>query len=179
MAKKTEPILKPLTTQPLDDCAISVVVTHPGKGKAKFQLERIPSHGKNYKAIQVQKNGRMKVRFDAEIPLTTLSFILPPEDASGGFAGIKIWRAGKKEPRCFVLPPDGHWEPIDGVFEVEARYSEPDKATILIVRDNGSVKGKFRYMLGVHRKETGFIDQHDPQIYNTGGTGAGGDDGNG
>lgn len=172
--------MKNLTTEPLDDCAIRVVVTHPG-GEAKFKLKRIPSHGKHSKSITFRANGHMDVGHPRKEPghRFLISFILPPEDSSGGFSGMKIWPVNGNEPEDYILPRHGEVAHIGKAFDLRAHHSPGDgKVTMLTLSDDCSVRGRYHYALGVFqdkKRDKHRIDEHDPQIYNTGDVGEGGD----
>ena len=166
-----------LTTEPLDDCAITVAVTHRGEN-AIFRFKRIPSHGKHSEAVHFRKNGHMEVRHLRNAPghRFSISFILPPQDAGGGFAGMKIWPVNGSEPENYALPRGGKVAHIDKAFDLSALPGK-GKVTMLTLSDDCSVQGRYHYKLGIFRSRNhkDGIDEHDPQIYNTGDVG-GGDD---
>src|SRR5262245_27406560 len=123
-----------MKTEPQEDCAVSVKVTHSGNN-AKFHFKRLASLGKHSKSIDFkEENGRIDIRFEKwqKSHQFTISFLLPDDDGSGGFAGMKIWKVqGGPEPKGFFLPPCGKRWRINEAFDLEARCFDPEKVTVL------------------------------------------------
>src|SRR6185436_4529938 len=100
---------------------------------------------------------------------------LPPEDTSGGFAGIKIWLEGEPEPRDWFLPVNHRTVQVLHNFDLHVYFTAPDidpkKVTLLSIGDRFRLRGTFNYCLGIYRdrdRNPQNIAADDPRIYNNG-----------
>ena len=161
-----------MKTEPLDDCA---VIVHYDRKTDTFKLERLRSLGRHSESVDFYGNGQMDVRFRKHEPgyRFSISFILPPGDTSGGFSGIKIWPVKEKEPKAHHVAAAFH-------VELTPSADDPAKITKLTLIDDASIADKYKYRLGIYKdKRKQGIAYHDPQIYNTGDLGGGGEGGKG
>ncbi len=167
---------------PPDDCAI--LVTYDPEKEPPFQLERIRSNGAYASSVHFDLDGSLRFYLPTgkSRHRFALSFRLPPDDASGGFAGIKVWQKDEPEPESFILSGRGYTQqlPVDLPFDLHVYFTSPDdadKATVLSIGNLCQETATYRYCLAIYKdKERSKHDvtADDPRIYNNGDPGDGG-----
>ena len=148
-----------------DDCAIQI--TYDASATQLFRFTRLPSRGPQRTAIALDANGDLAIDVPEVLPglRLSISFVLPDDYSSGGFAGIKIWpegRRGPKDRRKRTGPIPGTPFYLHVYHEGKAR-----EITALSLVYTYEDRGHFRYRLGL-ATDSGLIESHDPRIYNTG-----------
>jgi hypothetical protein len=110
----------------------------------------------------------------------SISFRLSDGDASGGFAGIKIWPQGSREPDTWLLPVGERTVRVLDDFDLHVSrtdHADPEKVTLLSIGDRFRLRETFHYCLGVFRdpnRNPDHIAADDPRIYNNGDPGESG-----